>query len=121
MATTYDEMGDEANGHAKRLTASKRMRIVVRPVLLCTDVAERTGAKGNHKERPVVDVEPGSGKSGMSLELFRNHNRPYLYVAERARPQDSEMPEKDLPNNAQPACHNLSPLPPTSGVHTRRS
>lgn len=94
------------------------MGVVVRPILLCADIAERTGAKGNHNERPVVDVVPESGKQGMSLGLFRI-TTGRIYMAGQARPQDSGLPEKDVPNNAQPACHNFCPLPPTSPGHTR--
>lgn len=49
-------------------------------------------------------------------------SRPAVFImAGRARPQDSEMPEKDPPNNAQPACHNLCPLPLSSFGNMRHS
>lgn len=50
-------------------TTRERMGVVVRAILLCADVAKRTGTKGNHKERPG-DVEPEGRRRGMSLGLF---------------------------------------------------
>jgi hypothetical protein len=59
------------------LTTSEGMGVVVGTILLCTNIAERTWTKGDHKERPVVDVEPESGE-GVSLELFEITRGPYL-------------------------------------------
>ena len=43
------------------------MGVVVRAILLGAHVAKRAWTKGNHKERPDVDVEPEGKREGVSL------------------------------------------------------
>ena len=67
------------------------MGVVVRAVLLGAHVAKRAWTKGNHKERPDVDVEPEGKREGVSLELSEITTGPLLYegrgsAAARLRP-----------------------------------
>lgn len=81
------------------------MRIVVRSVLFCADVAKRPRAKGDHNERPFVDNVAG-GRGGMSLEFYeitggriynkqgqcgRKDPRP---AAKNGRPQTNTQPAR---------------------------
>ena len=47
--TTYEKnFSDEDGGKDVVLTTGNRMGQVVRAILLCADIAEATGTKGNH-------------------------------------------------------------------------
>lgn len=90
------------------------MRIVVRSVLFCTDVAERPGAKGDHKERPFVDIVAG-GREGMSLELFEI-TRDRIYNGQGLCGREDPSPEcpKWTPTNKTHSLrvpNFLCPLP----------
>lgn len=47
----------------------------MRAILVGADVAERTGTKGNHEERPGVDVEP-EGRRRDVIRGGRNQHKP---------------------------------------------
>lgn len=80
------------------------MRIVVRAVLFCTDVAERPGAKGDHKERPFVNVV-AVGSGGMSLEISRiTRDCIYKRLGECGRKEPRMNCPKRTGSNKHTAC-----------------
>ena len=90
------------------LTTRNGMRIVVRAVLFCADVAERPGAKGDHKERPFVDVV-AVGSGGMSLEISRI-TRDCIYNGLGHGRRDPRSPARNgrPQTNTQPARAKFS-------------
>ena len=91
------------------------MRIIVRSILFRTDVAERSGTKGDHSERPFVDNVAG-GRRGMSLGIVkitrgriynrqgqcgRKDPRP---AARNGRPQTSTQPAHAKISYPLPSC-----------------
>lgn len=52
------------DGDDEGLTARDRMRQVARTILLCADVAEAAGTKGNHGRNPGVDGRTEGGNGG---------------------------------------------------------
>ena len=95
------------------------MRIVVRSVFFCANVAERPRAKGDHNERPFVNIV-AVGKEGMSLGVNEiTGSRIYNGQGECGRKE----PRAKLPRlDAQETKHSLRtpkfpcPLP---SPHTR--
>lgn len=104
-----DENSGLKNGVGSRnpdtvLTARNGMRIVVRAVLFCADVAERPGAKGDHKERPFVNVV-AVGSGGMTLEISRiTRDRIYNRLGECGRKDPRTNCLKRTGSNKRTAC-----------------
>jgi hypothetical protein len=95
------------------------MRIVVRSVFFCTDVAERARAKGDHNERPFVYVVAGGR---MSLGVFEiTGSRIYKRQGKcgRENPRGSFRKWTPRKQSAQPTRAKIS-LPFALPGHTRR-
>ena len=101
-------------------TARNGMRIVVRSILFRTDVAERSGTKGDHSERPFVDNVAG-GRKGMSLGLVKiTRGRIYNGQGQCGRKVPGPPARNGQDKQTQPACAKFSNAlcPP---AHTRKS
>ena len=81
------------------------MRIVVRSVFFCANVAERPRAKGDHNERPFVNIV-AVGKEGMSLGVNEiTGSRIYNGQGECGRKEPrAKLPRLDAQETKHTAC-----------------